>query len=202
MNQTKGMILLPVLLLLVLVAACTPASNEDSLLPLPAATLQRAGQNEKSLPGTVQKAGPTQSPTAGEELTQTETTASQSSSGDNLPPEELAREDSQGAVVVIITPLNLDNPGETLDFDVKMDTHSVDLSMDLSTLSFLTNDIGLTVQPVKWDAPMGGHHVAGTLTFPSSADGVSFLDGVKTMTLTIKNVDVPLRTFTWQPSAE
>ncbi len=40
------------------------------------------------------------------------------------PPErDLSRVDEQGAVTVTIKPLNLDNLGETLDFEVGLNTH-------------------------------------------------------------------------------
>lgn len=119
-------------------------------------------------------------------------------------PEEsgLVREDAQGNVAVIVTPLNLGQPSDTLDFDVALDTHSVDLKMDLTTLAELTTDSGLSVKSVQWDAPMGGHHVSGTLTFPATIDGKPLLEGVTTLTLTLLNVDVPERIFTWQLIAE
>lgn len=112
--------------------------------------------------------------------------------------ENWTREDAQGQVSVMVTPLNLDQQAETLEFEIAMDTHSVDLSMDLVTLSTLTTDTGKAIQPSQWDGASGGHHVAGMLSFPINADGVSLLDGAKTLTLTIKGVDVPERVFTWQ----
>lgn len=113
---------------------------------------------------------------------------------------DLSRIDQQGAVTVEVTPLNLDNPSEQLEFDVVMDTHSVDLSMDLTTLATLTTDTGITIQAVLWDAPRGGHHVEGKLIFPATNDGKSILDGATTLTLTISGVDAPTRVFEWQVS--
>lgn len=110
--------------------------------------------------------------------------------------------DSQGAVTFEVTPLNLNNPGDTLLFDVTMSTHSVELSMDLSTLATLTTDTGTTVQATLWDGPKGGHHVEGKLSFPASQNGKSVLDGAKQLTLTIKDVDAPERTFVWELSAK
>jgi hypothetical protein len=49
---------------------------------------------------------------------------------------------------------------------------------------------------------MGGHHVGGTLSFPASVDGVSLLDGARVLTMTIRDVDIPERIFTWQLNAE
>jgi hypothetical protein len=49
-----------------------------------------------------------------------------------------------------------------------------------------------------WDAPLGGHHVSGTLMFPSTVDGTAFLENSRTLTLTIIDVDAAVRTFEWQ----
>jgi hypothetical protein len=111
---------------------------------------------------------------------------------------ELARLDEQGAVVFEVTPLNLGTPADTLEFDVAMNTHSVDLSMDLTTLSTLSTDLGITVQASKWDAVPGGHHVEGTLIFPATQDGQSILEGATKLTLTISDVDAPSRVFEWE----
>lgn len=111
---------------------------------------------------------------------------------------ELSRIDEQGAVVFEVTPLNLGTPSDTLEFHVAMNTHSVDLSMDLAALSTLSTDNGITVQASKWDAVPGGHHVEGKLIFPSAQDGTSILDGASKLTLTIVDVDVPSRVFEWE----
>ncbi len=113
-------------------------------------------------------------------------------------PEGSTRTDSQGAVTIEVTALNLDNPADSLQFDVSMNTHSVELDMDLVTLATLTTDTGITVQATLWDGPQGGHHVEGKLSFPASQSGVSLLDGAKRLTLTIKDVDAPERMFTWE----
>ncbi|HUF39375.1 MAG TPA: hypothetical protein VMN57_12695 [Anaerolineales bacterium] len=106
--------------------------------------------------------------------------------------------DEQGAVTVEITPLNLERPGATLDFQVSLETHSVELSMDLALLTTLTTDTGRTVAALAWDAPLGGHHVSGTLSFPAEADGTSVLDGAGTITLRLVEVDAAERVFTWE----
>jgi hypothetical protein len=113
---------------------------------------------------------------------------------------DLARVDEQGMVVVEVTPLNLDNAADTvtLDFEVAMNTHSVDLSMDLAHLATLTTDTGVSVQATKWDATPGGHHVSGKLIFPARKDGKGVLEGATKLTLTIDNVDASSRVFEWQ----
>ncbi|MEW5985260.1 MAG: hypothetical protein AB1791_01345 [Chloroflexota bacterium] len=113
-------------------------------------------------------------------------------------PAALTREDSQGAVTVQVTPLNLEQPAATLDFDVVMDTHSVDLSMDLTQLATLQSDTGIEVQANAW--PVGsGHHYEGTLSFPTlTAAGQNLLEGATRLTLVIKNLDAPERVFEWE----
>jgi hypothetical protein len=111
--------------------------------------------------------------------------------------ESATRSDQQGAVTVTVTPLNLDNPSNQLEFDVALETHSVDLGMDLATLATLRTDTGVTVPATLWDAPRGGHHVDGKLTFPAMKDGRSILEGATKLTLTIVNVDASSRIFEW-----
>ena len=110
---------------------------------------------------------------------------------------DLARTDEQGAVVFAVIPLNLETAADTIEFDVSMNTHSVDLSMDLATLSTLSTDTGLTVEAARWDATPGGHHVDGRLIFPLTTDGKSVLEGASKLTLTIVNVDAASRVFEW-----
>ena len=108
------------------------------------------------------------------------------------------RIDEQGAIIIEVTPLNLASPKDTLEFDVLMDTHSIDLSMELAMLATLTTNTGITVQATLWDAPRGGHHVEGKLIFPATQDGKSILAGASKLTLTISNVDAPSRLFEWE----
>jgi hypothetical protein len=112
--------------------------------------------------------------------------------------EEMTRIDEQGAVIVQVIPLNVGTPADTLEFDISLSTHSVDLSMDLAVLSTLTTDTGVSIQPTIWDAPRGGHHVQGKLIFPAMQDGQSILEGASKLTLTITDVDAPSRVFEWE----
>jgi hypothetical protein len=111
---------------------------------------------------------------------------------------DLTRTDQQGAVIVEVTPLNLSDPSDQLEFDMALNTHSVDLSMDLAALATLTTDAGVTEHATSWDGPRGGHHVAGKLMFPAIKDGKSILDGAGKLTLTIVNVDAASRLFVWE----
>lgn len=109
----------------------------------------------------------------------------------------LARLDEQGAVVVEVTPLELTGATDRIEFDVAMNTHSVDLSMDLASLSTLRTDTGLTVAAGQWDAPRGGHHVRGTFLFPLDADALPLLNSATRLTLTIIDLGVAARVFEW-----
>lgn len=82
-------------------------------------------------------------------------------------------------------------------FDVKLDTHSIDLdSLDLSK-TVLRNDRGQTLAAEPWAAPEGGHHREGTLTF--SGDAASFFAGARSIELVFTGIgDVPERTLRWE----
>ena len=73
---------------------------------------------------------------------------------------------------------------------VVMDTHSVDLDgFDLATLARVRIDGGPWIAPSAWDAPKGGHHREGTLTF-AAMDRAS-LDTAKLIELEMRDVAVP-----------
>ena len=86
-------------------------------------------------------------------------------------------------------------------FTVVMDTHSVDLDgYDLSQLTVLRTNDGQEARPSGWDAPSGGHHRSGTLTFPTTrADGTPIIESTtRTLELIIRDVaGVPERSFQW-----
>jgi len=86
-------------------------------------------------------------------------------------------------------------------FTVALDTHAVALDgYDLQQLATLRVDGGQTVQPVAWDAPKGGHHRSGTLTFPATAaDGSPLIRAsTRTVELVIRDIaGVPERVLRW-----
>lgn len=76
-------------------------------------------------------------------------------------------------------------------FAVAMDTHSVPLDgYDLRELAVLRTDEGVVVQPTDWDAPKGGHHRSGTLSFPATTtDGAPIIGpSTKSLELTVRGV--------------
>jgi hypothetical protein len=88
---------------------------------------------------------------------------------------DVTRTDTQGAVVFEVTPLNLSVSAGTLEFEVVMNTHSVDLGWDLAEQAVLSTDTGLEAQAASW--PVGnGHHYGGV--WPSrNAGGTSYWPG-------------------------
>ena len=85
-------------------------------------------------------------------------------------------------------------------FDVKLDTHSVDLdALDLSN-AVLRNDRGETLTAQRWAAPKGGHHREGSLTF--EGDAPSFFAGARWIEIVLSGVgDLPERTIRWELGA-
>jgi len=162
------------LALTLILAACAPQANPDSTQP-------------PAQPDSAAMSTPTDDPAILPTLFPNTANAS-----------DMTRMDEQGAVIFEVTPLNLGTPADTLEFDVSMNTHSVDLSMDLAQLATLSTDAGFTVQASKWDAAPGGHHVSGKLLFPSMQDTKSILEGASKLTLTIINVDATSRIFEWE----
>ena len=108
------------------------------------------------------------------------------------------RIDNQGAIVVEVTPVNLDAAATQLVFTVALNTHSIDLSMDLASLATMTTDTGLSVAAQLWDAPLGGHHTSGKLIFPLDPEALELLDEASTLTLTVIELDAPSRVFEWE----
>ncbi len=95
-------------------------------------------------------------------------------------------------MTVAVTPLVL-KPGNPLEFDIAMNTHSVDLSNDMLKAVVLRDDTGKEYTPTAWDGPTGGgHHRGGKIKFGELATGA------KSVTLIVKGIaGVPERTFKW-----
>ncbi|MBI2100980.1 hypothetical protein HYT53_00020 [Candidatus Woesearchaeota archaeon] len=76
---------------------------------------------------------------------------------------------SQNNVEFQITPLSAS------EFQIVMDTHSVNLDFDLTEISILYDDIGNAYNPLKWEgSEPGGHHRQGILKFqPINKDAKS-----------------------------
>jgi hypothetical protein len=93
-------------------------------------------------------------------------------------------------------------PGVAPTFSVVLDTHAVNLDgYDLLQLAVLRTDQGAEASPIGWDAPPGGHHREGTLSFPATTiDGGPLVpDGTRVLELVIREVGgVPESVLRWE----
>lgn len=68
---------------------------------------------------------------------------------------------SQNDVEFKVTPLSAS------EFQIEVNTHSVNLDFDLAGISELHDSMGNAYKPLKWEgSPPGGHHRSGILKFP------------------------------------
>ena len=98
----------------------------------------------------------------------------------------------EGAVSVMVLPKNITmvSPWE---FEISLDTHSVELNQDLKQVSILSDDKGNEYNPIRWVGPdSGGHHLEGVLIFQAINPLPSYIE------LTIENIGgVSKRLFKW-----
>ncbi len=99
----------------------------------------------------------------------------------------------KNSVNVDVVPVQL-ALGQQVKFDVRMSTHSVELSQDMVAVSLLKDSNGQEYWPENWKgSPAGGHHRSGTLEFSAIKGNPS------SVTLIIRNIaNVPERVFTWK----
>jgi hypothetical protein len=81
--------------------------------------------------------------------------------------QQLAPQSSvDGGVTVRVTPLDLSADSKSWSFEVVLDTHSQDLSDDLTQTAAMIDEAGRPHAPLAWEgAPAGGHHRKGVLRF-------------------------------------
>ncbi len=111
---------------------------------------------------------------------------------------DLRRSNNEGPVeitVVYLNPLKKMQGGE-LSFEVRMNTHSVDLDgYEMERVSFLRIDGGSEQKALGWFRPRGdGHHISGILKFvgPYPSDA-------KSLQVLIREIGgVPERVFEWK----
>jgi len=79
-----------------------------------------------------------------------------------------AQKSAVGGVTVKIKPLDLSSEAKEWVFEVVLETHTQDLSDDLTKTAVLIDSTGRQAAPTKWqgDGP-GGHHRKGQLYFAS-----------------------------------
>ena len=103
-----------------------------------------------------------------------------------------SQENEDGNVTVTVTPKVLEI-GKNPVFEIEFETHSVDLSFDVSKQSVLVDDKAVSLNQSVWDgSPPGGHHRSGTLSFNNS------LTQTNNVELIIKNIaGVAERKYKW-----
>lgn len=104
-----------------------------------------------------------------------------------------SRLDEQGEVKVEVQPLKIE-PKAQSQFEIILDTHTVELDADLTKQALLYDDQSHFYKPASWTgAAPGGHHRQGTLTFGPMDTTPKFVE------LRIKNVGaIAERTFRWE----
>jgi len=102
------------------------------------------------------------------------------------------KSNKQNRVRVDVRPVQL-LPGKPAKFEIRMNTHSGDLSQDLVAVCTLKDNSGREYHPTSWDgSPPGGHHRSGVLEFSELGEGA------ESITLVIREVaNVPERVFNW-----
>ena len=102
------------------------------------------------------------------------------------------KSNKENRVRVDVRPVQL-SPGKPAKFEIRMNTHSGDLSQDLIAVCTLTDSSGREYRPINWDgSPPGGHHRSGVLEFSDLGEEA------KSITLVIREVaNVPERIFNW-----
>ena len=108
------------------------------------------------------------------------------------------RKNEAGGVTVTATYLG--QTAQAVRFQVKLDTHTADLSQfDLKNSVTLRNDSGAAVRPLDPKA-LGGHHAEGELAFPATDSAGRAVVGESTryLELVVTNVaGIPERVLRW-----
>ena len=92
--------------------------------------------------------------------------------------------------------------GDTIRFEIKLDTHSVNLDeYDLMQRATLRNDRGVAVKPLSFEKEGSGHHVQHVLAFPATDGSGNFVVGAGATAIELVLTDianVPQRVLRWQ----
>lgn len=102
------------------------------------------------------------------------------------------QENSDGSVSVSVLPREI-KIGGNLEFEITLDTHSVELDEDLVQVSVLIDESGKEYGPIGWEGdPPGGHHRSGILVF------APITPIPKMLRLIVRNVGgIANREFSW-----
>ena len=102
------------------------------------------------------------------------------------------KSNKKNSVRVDVRPVQL-LPGKPAKFEIRMNTHSVDLSYDMVAVSTLKDNQGREYRPINWEGSSDeSHHRQGILEFPKLETNTA------SITLVIRKIaEVPERIFEW-----
>lgn len=102
------------------------------------------------------------------------------------------KSNKQNSVRVDVRPVQLLS-GKSAKFEIRMNTHSVDLRYDMVAVSTLKDNQGREYRPINWEGSSdGSHHRQGILEFPKLETNTA------SITLVIRKIaEVPERIFEW-----
>lgn len=102
---------------------------------------------------------------------------------------------SDRGVTVKVTPKAMGPADGRWEFSVVFDTHSAELSDDLTQIAVLATDDGRTLKPTSWTgAGPGGHHREGVLAFEVPSPRPAAIE----LKIARPGETAP-RSFRWQP---
>jgi len=103
-----------------------------------------------------------------------------------------AKTDTQGAVTVEVMPIELPQNVSEWKFKIILNTHSLELTQDMTQVVVLVGEQGKEYKPIRWEgAEPGGHHREGILIFKS------IIPMPKSIELKILGIDALVRSFIW-----
>lgn len=117
-------------------------------------------------------------------------TQNESNTQATISPKYQSQSARMGAVDVEITPISLDSGTEAV-FDISLNTHSVELDYDFTSIISLKDDQGNTYPATGWSGGIGGHHLSGSISF-DAIDARS-----NSVTLVISGIDQSTKDFSW-----
>jgi len=102
------------------------------------------------------------------------------------------KSNKQNSVRIDVRPVQLLS-GKPAKFEIRMNTHSVDLSYDMVAVSTLKDNQGREYRPINWEGSSDdSHHRQGILEFPKLETNTA------SITLVIRKIaEVPERIFEW-----
>lgn len=111
-----------------------------------------------------------------------------------IPNAAATQSSTERSVTLKVTPKSMASQETRWEFSVVLDTHSADISDDLTRSATLTTGDGRTLKPLNWvETVPGGHHREGVLAFDVAAPRPTTVE----LRIARPGESAP-RTFRWQ----